>query len=34
MQYHPQKISSTENSEYATLNQIYIDRFISIIENK
>lgn len=34
MQYRPIKISSVENSEYTMLDQVYIDRFISIVENK
>lgn len=34
MQYRPIKISSVENSEYTMLDQVYIDRFISIIKNK
>ncbi|MEG0591923.1 MAG: hypothetical protein RR512_01340, partial [Coprobacillus sp.] len=31
MKYQPEKISSPDNSEYAMLDQEYIDRFISII---
>ncbi|MEG0593434.1 MAG: MerR family transcriptional regulator [Coprobacillus sp.] len=34
MKYEPKKISSEDNFEYAMIDQIYIDQFISIINNK
>lgn len=34
MRYHPQKVSDSKNSDDTMLDQIYIDRFLSIIENK
>lgn len=34
MKHDVKKISSDKNSEYAMLDQIYVDRFISIINNK
>lgn len=34
MMNHPLKISSSAYCEYAMLDQVYIDRFISIVENK
>lgn len=34
MKHHPLKIGNTENSEYIMMDQIYIDRFKSIVNNK
>lgn len=34
MQYHPKKISSRKNEKNADLDQVYIDRFNRIIDNK
>ena len=34
MQYKPHKISSDKNFEYIQMDQEYIDRFLSIVNNQ